>query len=49
MLSYTEIDGEHFLKHMATTGTQRSKDIFSYPRIFIGHRLSDSPTQGFFF
>ncbi len=25
----------------ATTGSQRSKDIFSYPRIFIRHRLSE--------
>ncbi len=42
MLSHTEIGGEHFSKHMATTGTQRSKDIFSYPRILSD---IDSPTR----
>ncbi len=35
MLSHTEIDGEHFSKHMATTGTQRSKDIFFLSQNFI--------------
>ncbi len=45
MLSYTEIDGKHFFKHMATTSTPKSKEFFSYSRIFIGHRLPDSPTH----
>ncbi len=56
MLSNTEIDGEHFSKYMATTGSQRSRDIFflSYNFYQIStHRrkdfscknlLADSPT-----
>jgi hypothetical protein len=43
MLSYTEIDGEHFLKHMATTGTQRSQKFFFPILEFLSD--IDSPTH----
>ncbi len=49
MLSYTEIEGEHFSKHMATTGTQRYRYFFPILELFSDidsptHRVGESAT-----